>query len=122
MTADRMLLHGMVFYGYHGVSPEEQRLGQRFVVDVELETDLSKSGDSDDLADTIDYGKVYETVAPIVQGAPYRLLEALATAIANKVLQTFPVNGVLVRVKKPGVPLPGALDYAGVEVVRRRGG
>ncbi len=121
MTADRMLLHGMVFYGYHGVSPEEQRLGQRFVVDVELETDLSKSGDSDDLADTIDYGKVYETVAPIVQGAPYRLLEALATAIANKVLQTFPVNGVLVRVKKPGVPLPGALDYAGVEVVRRSG-
>ena len=115
MTADRMLLYGMVFYGYHGVSPEEQRLGQRFVVDVELEADLSKSGDSDDLADTIDYGKVYETVAPIVQGAPYRLLEALATAIANKVLQTFPVNGVLVRVKKPGVPLPARWTMRGLK-------
>ena len=84
MTADRMLLHGMVFYGYHGVSPEEQRLGQRFVVDVELEADLSKSGDSDDLADTIDYGKVYETVAPIVQGAPYRLLEALGNGYSEQ--------------------------------------
>lgn len=120
MPGDKILLYGMVFYAYHGVTLEEERLGQRFIVDMELETDLSRGGASDQLGDTIDYGQVYRTVAQVVQGERHRLLEALATAVANQVLKTFPVESVLVRIKKPGVPLPGALDYAGVEILRRR--
>ena len=52
---DRILLNGMTFYGYHGVRPEEKELGQRFVVDVEMELDLRAAGTSDDLTDTVDY-------------------------------------------------------------------
>lgn len=59
-SEDRILLRGLVFHGYHGVLPEEQVLGQKFVVDASLSADLAAAGRSDDLADTVSYAAVYE--------------------------------------------------------------
>ena len=120
MTPDRVLLHGMVFYGYHGNSPEEAQLGQRFIVDVELETDLALAGNSDNLEHTLDYGKVYQAIREVLEGPRHRLLEAVATAAATRLLTQFPAKAVLVRIKKPSALLPGPLDYAGVEIFRNR--
>ncbi len=52
---DRILLRDLRFYGYHGVHPEEQRLGQPFAVDLEAELDLRRAGQRDDLSDTVSY-------------------------------------------------------------------
>ena len=52
----------MQFYGFHGLMPEENRLGQRFNVDVELFVDLKKAGQTDNMHDSIHYGEVYEQV------------------------------------------------------------
>jgi 7,8-dihydroneopterin aldolase/epimerase/oxygenase len=118
--ADRIVLTGMRFYGYHGVFPEETRLGQPFVVDMELYADLREAGRTDDLTRTVDYGKVYAAVKEIVEGSPFKLIEALAERLAQHVLQHFAVSEVVVRVHKPKAPIAGPLDGVTVEVGRRR--
>ena len=121
MPNDKIILEGMTFYGYHGATMEEKQLGQRFIVDAELETSLAMSGQSDQLADTIDYGAVYQCVRQIVSGPSKNLLEALASEIADAILKTFPAQGVRIKVKKPEVPIKGSiLEYAAVEIFRSR--
>ncbi|HEY6568731.1 MAG TPA: dihydroneopterin aldolase [Candidatus Limnocylindrales bacterium] len=119
---DRIVLDGMVFQGTHGVYPEEHERPQRFEVDVELALDLAPAGRSDDLAQTIDYGLVFETCRRIVESTRFDLIEALAEAIANEILAGFAADEVTVRVRKPEVRLGGTLRFAGVEIRRRRTG
>lgn len=107
---DRIRLNDMVFYAYHGVLPEERALGQRFLVDVELRTDLRPAGSSDNLDRTVNYGDVYERVREIVTGPPCLLIETVAERIAGCILDRYPtVESVAVRVRKPEVPLQGAI-------------
>ena len=121
--SDRILLNGMVFYGYHGATSQEKELGQSFVVDIELEVALTTPGESDDLKDTVDYSEVYRAVKETVEGPSHNLLESVAERLAQKLLHTFSLEGVTVRVTKPHVPIKGAvLEGAGVEIHRRRGG
>jgi dihydropteroate synthase len=117
-SSDRIVLEGMAFHGYHGVFPEEARFGARFVVDLELHVGLPEE---DDLAATIDYARVYDLVAGEVTGRRYRLIEALASAIAARVLDhDARIGTVTVRVHKPHAPLPGVVRDVVAEVVRRR--
>ncbi len=109
---------GMSFYGYHGVLPQERELGQVFEVDVELFLDLRSAGESDDPEMTVSYADVYEVVRRVVTGRPYKLIEAVAEAIAARLLTGFSVQEVLVRVKKPAAPVPGHFRYMGVEIRR----
>ena len=119
--SDRIILRNMVFDGRHGYYDEELRTPQPFEVDVELELNLQPAGVDDDLTKTVDYGRVFEVTRQIVESTTYRLLEALAEAISHEVLSDFPSIGeVGVRIRKPKVPIEGRLDYAGVEIWRRR--
>ncbi len=117
---DKIILQGMEFYGYHGVMPEERTLGQRFIVDLELELDLGPAGESDDLELTINYARVFELVESVVKGAPRRLIESVAEDIASAVLEQFPVAASTVRVKKPQAPAPGHFAWMAVEIRRTR--
>ncbi len=119
---DRILLEGMEFEGTHGVLPEEQLAPQPFEVDVELALDLHAAGVSDDLAQTIDYGRVFEVCREIVESTRFNLLEALAEAIAHEMLTGFPAREVTVRIRKPRVKLGGRFRSAGIEIQRRRPG
>ena len=121
MPRDKIELKGMVFYGYHGVAPEERRLGQRFIVDLEMERDLHKAGVSDDPADTVNYALVFDRVKEIMEGPSRKLLETLAETIAQQVLDGYDLDAVRVTVRKPEVPMPGSiLDHASVEIYRSR--
>ena len=91
----------MTFYAYHGVNPEERELGQQFVVDLEVQLDLTVPGRSDALADTVSYTDLYREVKAVVEGQTYNLLEAVAEAVAQRILASFPISAVLARVKKP---------------------
>ena len=114
---DRILLHNMKFYGYHGVNEHEREMGQRFEVDAEMTLDLSRPGETDELADTYDYVTAYEAIRAVVENAKFRLLEALAANVAEVLLKGG-VASVTVRVRKPSVPIRGQLDYVQVEVTR----
>lgn len=120
MTNDKIIISGLVFYGYHGVEEKERKLGQKFFVDVELRLDLSRAGQSDDLADTVNYKEVYQAIRECEKGKNYRLLEALAEDVAKLILDRFPVKEVMVRVRKPHVPIHGLVDYVACEIIRSR--
>lgn len=121
MTEDKIILEGMVFYGYHGVNPEERSQGQRFVVDLELYKDLSLAGVADDLAATVNYASVFKVAREVVEGQPRNLIEAVAERLADAILARFAVEAVRVRVRKPWAPIKGsALDWVAVEIVRTR--
>jgi dihydroneopterin aldolase len=121
--SDRILLHNMVFEGRHGYYEHEQLNPQPFEVDLELRLNLQPAGVDDDLEQTVDYGQVFAVARQIVESTTFRLLEALAEAIGHEVLAGFPaVDEVGVRIRKPKVALGGKLDYAGVEIWRRRSG
>ncbi|MBI4491912.1 MAG: dihydroneopterin aldolase [Chloroflexi bacterium] len=119
---DHILLSDLAFYGYHGAREEEKRLGQRFLVDLELSLDLQPAGRSDDLAQTVDYAEVYRLVRQVAEGPSRDLLEAVAEAIAAEVLGHFPeLQAVKVRVKKPWAPIAGSqLGFVAVEITRVR--
>ena len=121
MSADRIILKGMRFYGYHGVNPEEKALGQSYVVDLAADVDLSRPGASDRLEDTVSYTLMYRIAKAVIEGDSRNLLEALAQDIADRLLTELPLAGVQVRVKKPAPPVKGsAIRYAAVEIYRRR--
>lgn len=120
MTDDKVLMRGLAFYGYHGVLAEETRLGQRFIVDIEMAVDTRAAGRTDDLSETVNYVAVHADVRKIVEGPPAKLIETVAERIAEKILGGYGVESVRVRVRKPDVPIPASLDYVGVEIVRRR--
>ena len=119
--SDKIILSCLEFYGYHGVLSEEQQLGQKFIVDLELFLDLRDAGMTDNLELTVNYARVFEVVREIVTGKPFLLIEALAEAIAVNVLQDFAIEKVLVRVKKPQAPVPGCFEHMAVEITREKG-
>jgi dihydroneopterin aldolase len=120
--ADRIVLEGLQFYGYHGVHPEERRLGQRFAVDLEVELDLAAAAARDALETTVNYGALFQTVRRVVEGESRNLLEAVAGAIVRAVFDEYPaVEAVTVRVWKLAPPIAGAAaGRVGVELRRSR--
>ena len=120
---DIIRLTNMQFYGRHGVYPEENRLGQRFFVSLELRLDLSAAGKADDLAATVDYSEVYRLVRSVVEGETFRLVEALAEAVASRVLDAYDkIQEATVRVVKPHPPFDAVFDGVEVELTRKRAG
>lgn len=118
---DKIILNQMSFYGFHGLLPEEKKLGQQFTVDVELYTDLKKPGKSDDMNDSINYAEVYGRVREVVEGKSKNLMEAVAEQIAGTLLGSIEsLSACTVKVAKPEAPIPGHFQSAAVEIFREK--
>jgi dihydroneopterin aldolase len=118
---DRMILRRMVFFGYHGVYPEENRLGQKFYVDLDLRLDLARAGRTDNVQDTVNYAELHSFVKQIVEGPPVKLIETLAENIASRILGTYTsICEATVGVTKPNPPFDITFDGVTVEIRRRR--
>jgi dihydroneopterin aldolase len=116
---DRISLEGMSFSGRHGVRPGEREHAQEFKVDVELDADLSDAGRTDRLVDTVDYTQVRAIAKETIEGESVKLLETLATRIADRVLMLPKVTAVAVRVaKRPASMAP--IEAAAVHISRTR--
>ena len=116
---DTIQLRGLRVLGVHGALPEEKDRAQPFEVDLDLATDLSVPGTTDALADTVDYGAVVAAVEQVVTGERHRLLERLATRIADDVLAVDTrIDSVTVIVRKLRPPVPVDLASAGVTITR----
>src|SRR5262249_56025852 len=101
----------MQFYGRHGVNLEEQALGQRFEIDVDLRLDTRPAALQDDLRLTINYAQVYKTVKLIVEEQHFALIETLAETIALHIGRQFAPESVRVFVLKPQPPLTDLPHY-----------
>jgi len=115
---DRILISGLREMGVHGVLEEEQHREQPFGVDVELLVDLAAAGESDALADTVDYGALCSAVSRIVAQEHYQLLERLAERIAEVCRADPRVRGVVVEVRKLEPPVQARVDHVGVRIER----
>ncbi len=106
----------MKFKGYHGLHDSERGKGNSFVIDLEMETDVTNAGDDDDVNQTIDYEKVYKVVKYQMEGSSY-LLEHLARKILITLKDRFPtIQKLKVKVSKLNPPIGGACDRASVEM------
>jgi dihydroneopterin aldolase len=117
-VTDRIELRGLKVRGHHGVFDHERRDGQDFLVDVTVWMDLAPAAASDDLADTLHYGKLAEGAAAIVAGEPCNLIETVSARIADMVMADARAVAVEVTLHKPQAPIP--LDFADVAVVAHR--
>jgi 7,8-dihydroneopterin aldolase/epimerase/oxygenase len=118
---DKIYVNRMEFYGYHGVFPEETRLGQRYAVDLSVSLDLKKAGETDELEHSVNYAELYQICKEIVEGKPYKLIEAVAENIAADILTRFAlISEVTIKVIKPDPPIPGHYNSVAVEITRRR--
>jgi dihydroneopterin aldolase len=111
---------GLELHGHHGVLERERALGQRFVFDLELDIADETAARSDRIDDAVDYREAVAIVREVSDGRAYHLLEALATALADALLQRLAVTRVRVRVRKPDVDLGVPVEHAAVVVERRR--
>lgn len=117
----RIHLKNMTFFGYHGHRAEENALGQRFMIDVVLSLDIAEAASTDALQNTVDYTKVFTICRDVVENDRVKLLETLANDIMDRILASCPrVNQVEITIKKPSVPISGALDYVALETGKTR--
>lgn len=110
-------LTGLRAWGRHGVFDGERAGGQEFVVDAVLELDVSTAATTDDVADTVDYGTLADRLVAVVTGEPVRLIETLATRLAESCLADDRVLAATVTVHKPQAPIGHA--FSDVSVTRR---
>lgn len=112
-------LSGLRFTVCHGALPEEKTQPQPWIVTVTLELPLDKAGRSDDLADTIDYRRIYEAVRSVMEGPPVNLAETLAHGIAETLLCAFAqARAADVEVCKCKPPV--AFEFDGLKVRLRK--
>ena len=117
-SMDKIKLSNIVFYAHHGYYKAERELGQRFELDIEVECDISQASKTDELHDAIDYRKVYSLAKDTFENYKFKLLETVAEKIAHQILDSFTTKSVLIRVRKPHVPLKGFLDHIEIEIKR----
>jgi dihydroneopterin aldolase len=110
-------LRGLEIYGFHGVYAEERSHGQRFLYDVEME--VGDRGADDRLEGAIDYTEVAAAIRQVTTEHRYELLEALATAVADALVERFHPERLVLRARKPEVKPAGLeVEFAAVTVER----
>ena len=108
-----------MFYGFHGIYEYEREQGQKFFIDVEVETKDDTVAESDELKDGVDTAAIYDLVKDVVENKRYNMLEALSANIGDKLLAKYPhFKSVKARIRKPSVPISGPIDYVEAEAVR----
>jgi dihydroneopterin aldolase len=115
---DALHINGIRAYGYTGALPEEQVLGQWFEVNLTLWRDLSTAGQSDRLTDTHDYSNTVPEIQTLIHSSRYQLIESLAEAIAQTVLQDSSLSQVRVQLVKLTPPIPNFDGTITVDITR----
>jgi dihydroneopterin aldolase len=116
----KVILESLEFHAYHGLYPHERSSGNKFEVDIEVETNFSASAFQDDLSGTVDYERLYVVIKDEME-KPSKLLETVGHAIAVRTLETFPnAMAVMVNISKFNPPIGGVCKKATVSVSKVR--
>ncbi len=115
---ERIHIIGLELFAFHGVNREEKERGQVFLLDLLLESDLSRACESDNLEDTVNYAQVMKLAAQVF-AQPRNLIERAAQCVADAILERFPqVRQITVRVHKPDAPVKLTAEDIIVEITR----
>ncbi|TDT71412.1 dihydroneopterin aldolase [Hypnocyclicus thermotrophus] len=117
---DKISIKNIVVYGYHGAIKEENVLGQKFIINIDMYTSLKKAGINDNLEETIHYGYVYNDIVNIATKKNYKLIEALGENICKILFKKYNMNKIIIEIKKPNAPIPGIFDYVSITLEREK--
>lgn len=116
---DQIRIRNLNIFAHHGVYQQEKEKGQNFCVNAVLYTDVEKAGESDDIADAVDYGAVCLFIDEFMRENRFDLLEAVAEHLSEAVLFAFPaVKRIALEVEKPDAPIPLRFDSVSVKMER----
>lgn len=119
-TGDRIILRDLGFYGFHGLFAEEEKLGQRFFVDLECGVDLTAPGETDAIGHTVSYADIYDVVNETFKKRT-KLIEALGQNIVTALFERFgDINWIIIRIRKPEAPIAMVRGEAAIELHRVR--
>lgn len=116
---DVIHIRRLEIFANHGVIPEENTLGQKFIISADLFMDLKKAGKTDDVSKTVHYGQAAVLIKQISEKSVFKLIEKLAEEIADALLKKFPVEKVKVTIEKPWAPVRLPLETVAVEIERQ---
>lgn len=118
---DTILIKGFEVFANHGVLPEENTLGQKFVVDAKLSLSVSEAAEKDELEKTVNYAAVCDDIQRFLQQNTFKLIETAADRLARFLLVKYkPIDNISLCIKKPWAPVRHSLEYLGVSVERGR--
>lgn len=118
---DKILVKGLEIFAYHGVNPEEKIEGQKFILDITADVDLSKPCITDNVDDTVSYAKIIKEATRIFTSQKDDLLERASRRVAEGLLQAFDkIESVTILLKKPDAPIKADFDYVAVEITLGR--
>ena len=115
---DKIRILNLKIPGRHGVYDFEKDHYQIFELDVEMHKPLSEAGKSDILKDTVNYDDVVALITTVFRSRDYHLLEAVGESICSKLLNEYPIEKVILKIRKPHAPILANLDTVEVELVR----
>lgn len=116
---DKIKIKDLEIFANHGVFPEENTLGQKFVISVTMYTNTRKAGMSDDLTQSIHYGEVSHFIKNFMETHTFQLIETVAEKLAMELLIAFPLMQKMdLEIKKPWAPVRLPLDTVSVEISR----
>lgn len=117
---DRIKIQELEVFANHGVYPEENALGQKFVISADLYTDTRPAGKSDDLEQSVNYGEVCRRIKEYVEGHTWKLLESVAEHLAFEILTAWPrIRKIRLEIRKPWAPVRLPLKTVAVEIRRQ---
>ena len=109
-------LKNIIVYGFHGVHQEEKTLGQRFEIDLEYRLANPPFPWKDEERATVSYVNAHKIVSRVCEEKSFNLIETLGNRIIEEMRSRYSIDLIIVRVRKPSVPIQGILDYVEVEV------
>ena len=116
---DKLIIKNLEVYGFHGVEPETDKSGEKYIISAELQLNLKEAGDTDRLENTVHLVQICNEIAEIFTRNKHKLIERSAEELATHVLLKYPIiNHVTMSIKKPWVPAGMTVDYAGIEIER----
>ena len=111
-----IILKNIIVYGFHGVHQEEKTLGQRFEIDLEYRLANPPFPWKDEERATVSYVNAHKIVSRVCAEKSFNLIETLGNRIIEEMRSRYSVDLIIVRVRKPSVPIQGILDFVEVEV------
>lgn len=119
---DRIIIEDLQVYAYHGVAQEEKNIGQMFLVSLRIGANLERAARSDDVNDTLNYADLCKDVETVMQSSKCNLIETAAMNIIKYLFRSYAdIMEIRVTLKKPWAPMGQHLNYAAVELERKRG-
>lgn len=117
MTSNSMYIHlkGLKLYAFHGVLPQENKVGAEYTIDLRLKTDFTQATENDRLEGTINYAHVFEVVKAEMK-IPSLLLEHAAYRIARQLFKSFPnLTEITICLYKQNPPMGAQCEQVGIE-------